>query len=342
MRTADHVERDFLSVVRASVERMIDTHESPRKPDLSALLALSAENTDETESLQAIEAITEAQAMFDAVRLRFVNRYATLRGDPKATQKALVVKQKVSTAQAASDISLAYALTRRLPLTLERMAKGEMNYGKATQVARATADLPADKTHEIEAALYPSACEKTPRQLSELLRTLIGPVAPKVTPRPKKRAPARRVPVKRKEEMSWLPVFLATDDVVAIERRLTQIVAHILKTGDNRAPDDIRADAIRDLLLGQFPREATWELYLDSGETIAGTVPEQRSDSAALRVDPIRNIGWRFEGTWPDGYEYTPTARSSKTKGRTKPKTGEPSAASCPPPTKAPGTRGVE
>jgi hypothetical protein len=322
---------------------MIDIQGSSQTPDLSALLTLSAENADETEALQAIEAITEAQAMFDAVRLRFVNRYATLRGDHKSTQKALVAKQKVSTAQAGSDISLAYALTRRLPRTLDRITKGEMNYGKATQIARATTNLTADKTREIDAALYPSACDKTPRQLSELLRTLIGQVAPEVAAaRTRKRAPVRRLPIRRKEEKSWLPVFLASDDVAAIERRLDRIAGRILEIGDERTPDDIRADTIRDLLLGQSPNEVTKQLYLNLDNATPGGIPEQRSDSAALRADPIRYVNWRFEEGWPAGHEYNSAARRPEAAGRTKPKAGEPSPASWPPPSKASDSRGVE
>lgn len=286
-------------MVAATVEHMIDTQGSPQRPDPSTLLTMSADNADETEALQAIEAITQFQARLDAVRLKFVHRYATLHGDHKSAQKTLVDRQKVSTAQAGSDISLAYALTTRLPQTFAKLAEGDMNYGKATQVARATADLTLEKTLEIDAALYPAACEKTPHQLSELLRNLIGLAVPEAAAdRAKKRKPGRRISVGRKVEKSWLHVFMASDDVLAIERRLNLIAECILQTGDERTLNELRADTIRDLLLGRFPSEAIKQVYLEPGAATPENIPEQRRNSGALPTETVRELGRWFRAAW--------------------------------------------
>jgi hypothetical protein len=310
-----------LSVVAATIEHMIDTQVSPQTLDPSTLLTLSADNVDETEALQAIEAIIQAQAMLDAVRLTFVNRYATLHGDHKFAQKALADRQKVSTAQAGSDISLAYALTTRLPHTFDNLAEGAMNYTKATQIARATAVLALEKTLEIDAALYPVACEKTPRQLSELLRHLIGQAAPEAAAdRAKKHKPGHRISLGRKVEKSWLHVFMASDDVRAIERRLNLIAECLLQTGDERTLNELRADTVRDLLLGRFPSEAIKQVYLEPGATAPENIPEQRRSSGALPTETVRELGRWFRAAWSgepleDNNAPGPGAGPDKTQG---------------------------
>jgi hypothetical protein len=288
-----------LSVVTAIVEHVIDTQRYPQRLDPSALLTMSADNADETEALQAIEAITQVQAMFDAVRLRFINRYATLHGDHKSAQKALVNRQKVSTAQATSDISLAYTLTTRLPETFAQLAEGAMNYDKATQVARATADLAPEKTLEIDTTIYPSACEMNPRQLSELLRNLIGRADPAtVADRTKKPKPGRRISIGRNAEMSWLQVFMAAEDVLAIEQRLNLITEGMCRAGDERSPNELRADTVRDLLLGTFQSEAISGLYRESGAANTENVPEQRRGPGPMPTDTVRELAQWLRGIW--------------------------------------------
>jgi hypothetical protein len=278
---------------------MIDTQRSSPRPDPSTLLTLAADNADEAEALSTIEAFAQAQAMLDAARLKFVNRYVTVRGDHNSAQNILASKRKISTAKAGNDISLAYALTTRLPETFARLAEGQMNYDKARQVARATTDLTSEKTLEIDAALYPSACEMTPCQLSELLRSLIGRIDPHaVADRAKKRKPGRRISLGRNVEMSWLHVFMASDDVLAIDQRLNLIAQRILQTGDERTLNQLRADTARDLLLGKLAGNAITHLYLASGATSLEDVPEQRRRRGPISGYKVRRLGRRFKALW--------------------------------------------
>jgi len=263
---------------------MIDTTRS-HNPDLSTLLTLSAADFGEAEALRVIETVSQTQAMLDAVRLNFIHRYATLHDDDLSARNELAYAEKVSVAKAGNDLALAYTLVTRLPETFTHLAAGMMNHHKTTQVARATGVLTDDDARAVDIALYPRACDKTPRQLSQLLRTLIPKINPQhTTPGAKKRAPGRRIYVGHNTEMSWLHIFMASADVAVIDRRLAAISDRLRDEGDYRTDTELRAEVARDLLLAEYPDIATAPV-VDLDE-----VPQKNYDDTRTHSDRFGGI----------------------------------------------------
>jgi hypothetical protein len=145
-----------------------------------------------------------------------------------------------------------------------------MNYDRATQIARATTVLTPGKSLEVDAALYPLACEKTPRQLGEYLRKIIARVDPRgAADRAEKRKADRRVAIEHdQDEMSWLHAYLSSEDALAIDERLDLIARSIKREGsESHTMNQLRADAMRDLLLGKFSSKVTTHVYVACNAT---------------------------------------------------------------------------
>jgi hypothetical protein len=125
---------EFLSEVMATVGRVIDCRDS----ELASLLELSAEGVDEAGVVRALSALARAQAMLEAVRLRFVGRLSGLRGSDTAAVVAGV--ERTSVAKAGGDVELAGVLVSRLPMTGAELAAGRLSMERVRQIARATTD----------------------------------------------------------------------------------------------------------------------------------------------------------------------------------------------------------
>ena len=277
---------------------------NPAGWDLTTLITLATGEPDEAETLYLIHAASQAQARLDAVRLRMVDRYSVLHGDDKTAQDELACVEHISTAKAGNDLALAHALANRLPHTLAMLTAGTITYDRASQIARATTVLSLEKAAEVDAALYPLACEKTPRQLGDHLRKIIAKVDPRgAAGRAEKRKADRRVSVEHdNDEMSWLHAFLPAEDVLAIDQRLDMIARSIKREGSEvRTMNQLRADAIRDLLLGKFSSKVTTHLYVAcNATTLLGLddLPGNLRGYGPVSAEKVRELGWRLKALW--------------------------------------------
>jgi hypothetical protein len=226
-----------------------------------------------------------------------------LHDDDASAKSLLACNEKVSIAKAGSDLALARNLATRLPMTYSMLSAGKLSYDRAAQIARATTVLSHEKSLAVDAALHPLACEKTPRQLRALLRTVISKLDPRgAADRAEKRKAGRRVSVEHDgDEMSWLHALVASEDALAIEQRLDSIARSIRNDGDERTLSQLRADALRDLLLGKFSSKVITHVYVAcNATTLLGLddLPGQLRGYGPVSAEKVRELGWQLNALW--------------------------------------------
>jgi hypothetical protein len=251
-----------LSVTIGSFERVIDNRRpeaasDPKPPgfDITTLLSVPVEKLDRAEVLEVAARFHRAQAMLDAARLRLLERLRLLCGDDASARHLLADVEKATVAKAGNDLVLARVLVSRLPQTLAALEAGLLSRDRAAQIARATVALSQAHCLEVDAELFPGACEKTPSQLAYLLRTVIARVDPV--------GAAKRAAAKQASRgagvgvtlagSAWLRGLMSADDALAVHQRLDAIAHEVRRGGDRRPVGRVRVDVVRGLLLGAMP-----------------------------------------------------------------------------------------
>jgi hypothetical protein len=271
--------------------------------DFTRFASIVDEDLDEAHALLIIQAASEAQARLESVRLRVINRYAVLHDEDSSAKSLLACTEKISIAKAGKDLALARNLATRLPMTYNMLSEGKLNHDRAAQIARATAVLSHEKSLAVDTALHPVASGKIPRQLQTLLRTVISTVDPRGTAdRAEKRKAGRRVSVEHVGgEMSWMHAFVASEDALAIEQRLDAIARSIRFGGDGRTLNQLRADALRDLLLGKFSSKVVTHVYVACNvTTLLGLddLPGQLRGYGPVSAEKVRELAWQLKASW--------------------------------------------
>jgi hypothetical protein len=264
---------------------------------------MADDDLDEASALLIIRAAAEAQARIEAVRMRVINRYSQLHAEDSSAKSLLACNEKISVAKAGRDLALARDLATRLPKTYGMLSEGKLNHDRAAQIARATSVLSREKSLAVDSALHPVASGKIPRQLRTLLRTVISTVDPAGTAdRSEKRKAGRRVSVEHTgDEMSWMHALVAAEDALAIERRLDSIARSVRAGGDKRTLNQLRADALRDLLLGRFSSKVVTHVYVAcNATTLLGLddLPGQLRGYGPVSAEKVRELAWQLKASW--------------------------------------------
>jgi hypothetical protein len=297
----------IVSVTFGSFERMIESESrrpSPAGWDFSTLITSTEGDPDEAATLALIHDVSETQARLEAVRMRMLHRYSRLHGDERTAPNELACVEHVSTSKARTDLALANALATRLPETATALATGLLNYDQMSRIARATAVLSPEDAGAVDAMAFPLALEKTPRQLGQFLRGLIATVDPHGgADRARKRRATRRVTAEHdQDEMSWLHAYLSSEDVLAIDERL-ELIARSVKNagGEERSIGQLRADAMRDLLLGKFSSKVVTHVYVAcNATTLLGLddLPGTLRGYGPISAEKVRELGFRLKALW--------------------------------------------
>jgi hypothetical protein len=290
-----------LSVADGSFERVIDnrrpeTASGPKPPgfDITTLLSVAVEKLDRVEALELVGRFHRAQAMLDAARLRLLERLRVLSADDASARHLVADAEKASLAKTSSDLALARTLMTRLPQTLAAMEAGLLSRDRVTQIARATIVLSQAHCHEVDAELFPLACQKTPSQLAYFLRTLIAKVDPlgaagrDAARRMSRGAGAGKV----LGGSAWLRGLMSADDAAAVNQRLDAIAYELHRGGDRRPLSRVRVDVVRGLLLGVLPGLGGTQVSVAVNTT--AVPPPPPSERASGRDDdpgPIRRRG---------------------------------------------------
>ncbi|WP_162829891.1 HNH endonuclease [Amycolatopsis palatopharyngis] len=271
--------------------------------DINDLLDIPACSLDEREALEMVRSIGQVQSMLEAARLQAVQRLARLRSDDEWSVDLLATSCKVSLGRAGEDVALANTLSTRLPRTMAALAAGALDPAKVRQIDRATTPLSDEHVLAVEERVFPAARDKTPRQLAYTLRIAVHAVDPEgAAARARARRQERRVSVEHQDEgMSWLNALLATPDVLAIKDLLDGLAREVNTTDDPRTMDQLRADVLRDLLLGHQHSRVRVHVYVTA---TAGTVLGQDDQPGDLRgygpipADTVRALALGLNATW--------------------------------------------
>jgi len=276
---------------------------TPSEWDFTKFATVADEDLDEAGALGIIRAASEAQARIEAVRMRVIDRYSHLHAEASSAKSLLACNEKISIAKAGRDLALARDLATRLPMTYDMLSEGKLNHDRAAQIARATSVLSHEKSLVVDSALHPVASGKIPRQLRSLLRTVISTVDPTGTAdRSEKRKASRRVSVDHiGDEMSWVHALVGAEDALAIDRRLDSIARSVRNGGDKRTLSQLRADALRDLVLGSFSSKVVTHVYVACNvTTLLGLddLPGQLRGYGPVSAEKVRKLAWQLKASW--------------------------------------------
>lgn len=267
------------------------------------LLNLDPKSLSTAESLEAVNAINRSQAGLEAVRLSVIACFCEGMGDTEAAVDHLAAEQKISTAMAGNEVALAYSLETRLPQTRAALAAGLISARRAAQIDRACWVLSDAKARELDAAIHPLAQSKTPRQLGELLRRVKLKIDPEgAAARHAKAKASRRVSVENEEEgMATLRWYDSADAVEAVSDRVDTIARDLKRAKDPRSMNQLRADVLRDLLLGKFSSKTIAHVYVaGNASTILGLddLPGTLRGYGPITADQLREIALGLRSTW--------------------------------------------
>lgn len=287
-------------------QRRPEAESCPKPPglDINVLLSMVVEELDREGAAEAVGAVQRAQAMLDAFRLRLFERVQLVCTDDESATALVAGIEKVSASRAAGQLALARDLRIRLPRAFAALEAGSLGFDRVAQMARATCALPLEQCLEVDTALLPSACEKTSSQLAHLLRKEVAKADPAAAARLSERRKAeRQVSAGRSAGgMSWLHVLLDTEDTLAVYTRVDAMAQDVRCAGDSRTMNQLRADAVRDLLLGKNAGRGVTHVYTQAagGRRVSeqaadsGEVPLQRGGShRSGRSSPSRTKGGR-------------------------------------------------
>ena len=172
----------------------------------------------------------------------------------------------------------AHALVHDLPATLEALGSGSISYRHAQVVSEHTAGLEPDAVHAVEAAGLTRAHVTTPTCLARHLRRArerVHPEAP--TERHRRAAVDRRVGLDPAPDgMSWLTAFLPAATGHAVMDRLDHAAGTLAVRGEERTPDQLRADVLAALLLDDADGTASAALASVAPTGVAPTAPRRR------------------------------------------------------------------
>ncbi|TKR21922.1 DUF222 domain-containing protein, partial [Cellulomonas hominis] len=155
-----------------------------------------------------------------------------------------------------------------LAATREALETGHIDAGKAEVLAAGLTDLPYQAAHAVEDTVLPDAHQCSRRQLEQRVAREVRLADPDGEAGRHTRARCtRRVtrPRRRPHGMAAMWVVLAAEDAT----RLDGVLHHAARTakalGDPRTLDQLRADGLRDLVVGDVPESdgPAFEVHLD-------------------------------------------------------------------------------
>jgi hypothetical protein len=157
---------------------------------------------------------------------------------------------------------------------------GHIDAGKTEVLAAALIDLPYQAAHAVEDAVLPDAAQCSRRQLEQRVAREVRIADPTGEAGRNTRARcSRRVtrPRRRPHGMAAMWVVLAAEDATRVDGVLHHTARIAKALGDPRTLDQLRADALRDLVVGDVPESdgPAFEVHLDP----PAPVPTQRRAS---------------------------------------------------------------
>ena len=254
-------------------------------------------------ALQLVQAIWARQARLEAVRLAAIERFQHLLADDEWCQDLLATELRTSMGRAGDDMALAHTLATRLSQTRAALAEGALDIARVRQIERATAPLDGEQAREVERRLFPAAAQAHLRLLYQRTRAAVLAVDPNgAAARAEARRQQRRVSLEHEHDgMSWLHALLSTEDALAAYTLIDKIAHEAHSADEERCMDELRADALRDLLLGKHPGRVVTHVYVTSqASSLFGLddLPGELHGIGPIPAEQVRRMAFQFGATW--------------------------------------------
>ncbi|TKR27093.1 DUF222 domain-containing protein [Cellulomonas hominis] len=157
---------------------------------------------------------------------------------------------------ASAAVHRALVLNGMLASTGEALAVGHVDAAKAEVLASGLTDVPWQAAHAVEDAVLPDADQCSVAQLRQRVEREIRLVDPEGAAGRHRRARCtRRVthPRQRPHGMAAMWVVLGAEDATRVDGVLDHAARAAQAVGDQRTLDQLRADGLRDLVVGDVP-----------------------------------------------------------------------------------------
>ncbi|WP_147796338.1 HNH endonuclease signature motif containing protein [Cellulomonas sp. Y8] len=189
---------------------------------------------------------------------------------------------------ATKTVHRALVLDSMLGATREALEVGHLDPAKAQVLTAGLADLPFQVAHAVEDAVLPDADQCSVAELRQRVAREIRLVDPEGAAARRERARCtRKVSHPRPQPDGMASMWLVLDAADAL--RVDGVLTHAAKTakalGDDRTLDQLRADGLRDLVVGDVPASdgPAFEVHLSPGLPVP---PEpKRSWNGATSTD---------------------------------------------------------
>ncbi|TKR21827.1 DUF222 domain-containing protein, partial [Cellulomonas hominis] len=153
-------------------------------------------------------------------------------------------------------VNRALLLNGMLAATGQALQTGHIDAAKADVIATGLTDLPYQAAHAVETAVLPDAAQCSRKQLEQRVAREVRLADPDGEAGRNTRARrGRRVthPRQRPHGMAAMWVVLAAEDATRVDGVLDHTARAAKALGDPRTLDQLRADGLRDLVVGDVP-----------------------------------------------------------------------------------------
>lgn len=256
-----------------------------------------------TQRMDLLNEVDNARATLDAAYLRTVNGLVEALGDTQAAVDLITVERKTTSARVGKDIAFAGSLAARHPLSFAALADGRLNWLRADIVDRACSGLTEKNARAVDAAIHPHASELSPGQLWSLLRKTILSIDPEGEAKRRAIAKGRRRISVRTEPDGMATQFWhdSAENILAVQDRIDTIARDHKRGGDSRSMNELRADIMRDLLLGKYSSKTVAHVYVaGNASTILGLddLPGTLRGYGAITAEQLREIAFGLHAVW--------------------------------------------
>ncbi|HVX47285.1 MAG TPA: DUF222 domain-containing protein [Mycobacteriales bacterium] len=207
----------------------------------------------------------------------------------------------VSPGTATWRMGFARDLLDRLPATVAAMITGAVSWSKAKTILNQTEDLTPEQTAELEAMILGWGVGKTPGQVRDKLYREIQKLDPQAAARRRQKAVKKRgVGLNpQRDGMADLWIHLPGPDAVAVYNWLDQHARAMKAAGDGRTLDQLRADALVDLVTGRsdaVARKPLIRVLVPAGTLAGGDEPGELAGYGPIDAALTRELA--ADGTW--------------------------------------------
>lgn len=203
----------------------------------------------------------------------------------------VAARLRMDAAEGDAVVARADYLTSTLPDTLAAWRAGRIDTARAELIARKLCSHDPDLARKVEAAVLPTAGDKTVPALRRALTKALHKLAPETMTKRRRRAHTGRFVriTPCGNGMSWLEAYLADEDAAAIKAVLDAGAATLKHSGDGQAPNGTAGQTADGQPTAQ-PRDD--RAARDDSEAEPPSVGNRRADVLAALAWAALSTGW--------------------------------------------------